>query len=173
MNSSTELSTGFRGNRWSMGIPDLRVGREGLKPTVDINVVEPNVPRHRNSVLQRTERRSQNHVLGEFGASTARYEVFLVETELHSSNTNHSVRLCFGQLYRNCTAFMICLWEEKRREEDVTLCQHFSLVLAMQTKSHAAMFFWPAQGESGSDTNSFSNAVILKLKIIYFALYFS
>jgi len=135
MNSSTELSTGFRGNRWRVGMPDLRMCREGLKPTVDINAVEPNVPRDRNSVLQRTERRGQNHVLGEFGASTARYEVFLVETELHSS-------LVFLELD---SVFMICLWEEKRRGGEAVSA--LSLVPATQTKSYVKCSFGQHKGK--------------------------
>jgi len=101
-------------------MPNLRVCREGLKPTVDINVDEPNVPGDRNSVLQRTERRGQNHVLGESGASTARYKVFLVETELHSSLVFWAILL---ELELDSVS-VICLWEEKRREEHVRLCQH-------------------------------------------------
>lgn len=80
---STELSTGFRGDRGSVGLTDLRVRGEGLKPTVDINAVEPNALRDRNSVLERTERRGRSHFLREFSAPAARHKVLLIETELH------------------------------------------------------------------------------------------
>ena len=47
----TELSTGLRGLRGSMGLTDLRMSREGLEPTMDINVVEPNVSGNRDGVF--------------------------------------------------------------------------------------------------------------------------
>jgi len=47
-----------------------RMSRESLKPTIDINYVEPNVFGNGESTVVGRERRGSSHFLGEFGAST-------------------------------------------------------------------------------------------------------
>lgn len=171
---STELSTGFRGNRGSVALTDLRVRREGLKPTIDINAVEPNVSGNRNSVLQRTERRGRSHFLREFGASAARREVLLVETELHCSNDTHSLftSLVFWTIQLELECFYglrirVRFWEEKRRGCVSTLV----LFLGYEQK---ATWEAPSGQLKGKVvvTQFFLFWWFLKLKIIFYLLFF-
>lgn len=59
------------GRRSRRSVPDLRMGGERLKPTGDVDVVEPNVSGGSHGVVERRERGRLGHFFGEFGASTA------------------------------------------------------------------------------------------------------
>ena len=56
-----------------------------------------------------------------------------------------------------------------RKEKRV--CQHLGLVLGIRTKSHVRSSFWPAKGESGSDTIFFI-LMIFKIKNYFLSFVF-
>lgn len=87
----------------------------------------------------------------------------------------YSLSLHFACVLDNSIGIGVFLWVEDpckvlgRKEKRV--CQHLGLVLGIRTKSHVRSSFWPAKGESGSDTIFFI-LMIFKIKNYFLSFVF-